>query len=138
MLRSVRLAFPLVLLAAALAAGCAARPAFRPAPAPTAGGSGSPGSAAVVGVELAEFTITPRTITVRAGVVRFRITNQGGIDHDFQIPQVEAHHGHAQHLLGPGESRTLEYRLSPGTYEVVCTVPGHREAGMNAVLDVDS
>ncbi|MGH2373310.1 MAG: plastocyanin/azurin family copper-binding protein, partial [bacterium] len=38
----------------------------------------------------------------------------------------------------PGKSKTIEVDLKPGRYQVVCTVPGHREAGMTLTLEVTS
>lgn len=122
----------LLILMTALLAGCSPRSA-----APPASPSPQPGATVqVVTVTLRDFAIEPRAITVKPGRVGFRITNQGAIEHDFHIPAVEKGHAHAQHLVKPGGTRTLEYDLRPGTYEVVCTIPGHREAGMIAALEV--
>lgn len=125
------LSLVLILMTAVLA-GCSPRSAAPPAaPSPTPAAT-----VQTVIVTLRDFTIEPRTIKVTPGRVGFRITNQGAIDHDFHIPAVEKGHAHAEHVVKPGETRTLEYDLKPGTYEVVCTIPGHREAGMTAALDV--
>ena len=35
-----------------------------------------------------------------------------------------------------GGSRTLTLKLKPGTYKFFCTVPGHRQAGMEGTLTV--
>jgi nitrite reductase (NO-forming) len=125
-------------VAAVLAGGCAHR-AEGPGPQPTTHPSAGPRGARqapTITVVLADFTIDPRVLRARAGRVTFEITNRGAIDHDFQIPDLEAHHGHEQHLFKPGETRKLEYDLTPGTHQVVCTIPGHREAGMTATLAV--
>lgn len=87
-------------------------------------------------VTLRDFVIEPAVIRVKPGRVAFRITNQGAIEHDFHLPDVEKHRAHEQHLVRPGQTRTLEYDLKPGRYEVICTIPGHREAGMTAVVEV--
>ena len=131
---------PLVILvAAAVAAGCASPSAAPPPPAPASQAPGADAPrAAVIGVTLADFAITPKTITVPAGRVRFDVVNRGVVEHDFHIPALEGRHAHAQRLLAPGERRTFAYAVRPGTYEVVCTIPGHREAGMVAVLEVGS
>lgn len=90
----------------------------------------------VIPVTLGDHTIQPRMYKLKAGKVTFQVTNKGTVDRDFQIPTLETHHGHEQHLLRPGETRALEYDLKPGTHEVVCTLPGHREAGMVGSLEV--
>jgi uncharacterized cupredoxin-like copper-binding protein len=126
-----------VLAAAAVAAGCASRSADLPAPASPAPGAGAPREA-VIEVTLADFAITPKAVAVPAGPVRFEVVNRGVVEHDFHIPALEGRHAHAQRLLKPGERRTFAYTVRPGTYEVVCTIPGHREAGMVASLEVGS
>ena len=117
-----------VLLLISVFSGCAAR-SGKPSPQPTA-------AAVVIPVTLGDFTIQPRMYKLKAGKVKFQVTNSGAVDHDFQIPTLETHHGHEQHLLKPGETKVLEYDLKPGTHEVLCTVPGHREAGMVGSLEV--
>jgi uncharacterized cupredoxin-like copper-binding protein len=122
-----------VLVLAGSLAGCASRTAAPPGP-PTPTPSATPAAANVV--VLRDFSIEPRMIKAKAGPARFQVTNRGAVDHDFQIPAIEEHHGHEQHMLNPGQSKTFAYDLKPGTYDVVCTIPGHREAGMAATLVV--
>jgi uncharacterized cupredoxin-like copper-binding protein len=111
---------------ALVSAACGTKPAGpRPTPA-----------AVVVPVTLGDLAIEPRRLKLKAGKVQFQVTNRGTVDRDFQIPTLETHHGHEQHLLKPGETKTLEYDLTPGTHEVVCTTPGRQEAGMTASLEV--
>ena len=39
----------------------------------------------------------------------------------------------------PGQTRTIRFTIDqPGTYRIVCTVPGHADAGMAGTLVVDS
>jgi uncharacterized cupredoxin-like copper-binding protein len=35
-----------------------------------------------------------------------------------------------------GGSKTLAVTLKPGTYKFYCSVPGHRQAGMEGTLEV--
>jgi uncharacterized cupredoxin-like copper-binding protein len=130
-----RLAWPVVLCVTAAAAACSSPSASPQAPSPPAvdGGAGAPREQ-VITITLADFSITPRTATVAPGRVRFEVINQGVIEHDFHIPALERGHGHEQQLLKPGERKTFTYDAGTGTHEIVCTIPGHREAGMLATL----
>jgi len=90
----------------------------------------SAASAAPVSVTLSEFAITPAAI-VAGGTVN--VTNHGSMAHDFSIVGTDV----ATALLQPGQSASLDVSgLAPGTYEVICTVSGHEEAGMVASLTV--
>lgn len=40
-------------------------------------------------------------------------------------------------VVGQGGTSTLQADLKPGTYEFLCTVPGHEEGGMKGELTVD-
>ncbi|MFL5941360.1 MAG: plastocyanin/azurin family copper-binding protein [Gaiellaceae bacterium] len=39
-------------------------------------------------------------------------------------------------MLDAGESKTLTVDLKPGTYDLYCSVPGHKQAGMDLKLTV--
>lgn len=120
-----------VLLISAFVAGCAPRGAAT-TPTPPA----QAGQESVVQVTLREFEFEPRPLRVKAGTVRFRLVNRGAVEHDFAIPSLEGHGDHEQHLVRPGQSRDVELDLKPGTYEAVCTIPGHKEAGMVVQVEV--
>lgn len=91
-----------------------------------------------VTVILREFEFEPRPLKVKAGKVRFLLINRGSVDHDFHIPSVTSAMEHERDLVTPGRNKVLEVELKPGIYEVVCTVPGHKEAGMIVRLEVSS
>lgn len=42
----------------------------------------------------------------------------------------------AGQVVGPGGTSTVSASLKPGTYKFFCTVPGHRQAGMEGTLTV--
>ena len=120
---------------AGLLAGCASRSSGPGGQAP------SPAldeQAPVVGVVMREFEFEPRPLKAKAGVVRFQLMNRGTVEHDFAIPALAAHEEHERHLLKPGETRVVEVELKPGTYEAICTIPGHKEAGMVVTIEVSS
>ena len=120
---------------AVLLAGCASRSSGPGGQAPQAGPTdGGP----VVGVVMREFEFEPRPLKAKAGVVRFQLMNRGTVEHDFAIPALAAHEEHERHLLKPGETRVIELELKPGIYEAICTIPGHKEAGMVATIEVSA
>jgi hypothetical protein len=88
-----------------------------------------------VEVGLTEFEITMPS-SVPAGPTTFSITNNGTMEHSFEIEGP----GMEQALAAPlvaGGSATLDLTLEPGTYRVYCPVADHAEArGMETELQV--
>lgn len=110
-----------------------------------------------VTVEMTDFAYSPSSITISAGEpITLTIKNTGNIEHDFVVEKIdattdmlqdsgsEAHHAHGEkqnydlHVsANAGETSVLELTVSePGTYEVFCSVQGHKEAGMIGKLNV--
>jgi nitrite reductase (NO-forming) len=107
-----------------------------------AGGCGddSPGSdlSAVEGpvspkleVHATEMQYDPDEIAVKAGNVQVVLHNDGTVLHDLRIEDqpfvIEA---------GAGQTTTSQITLGAGRYQIFCSIPGHREAGMTGVLEV--
>lgn len=95
------------------------------------------GTAQVVNVVAKEFAFEPKEIKLHAGMTKIVVRNNGAVEHDFEIVGV-AEHGaeHEGKLIQPNEAREVEVELKLGTYQVVCTVAGHKEAGMVAAIVV--
>ena len=71
---------------------------------------------------------TVTTNSVPAGPVRFTVTNNGKVPHNFVI-------GTDQTLvLAAGKSQVLTVTLSPKAYTYICSIVGHAEAGMKGTL----
>lgn len=81
-----------------------------------------------------EFGFEPSEIKVRAGeTVNLTLVNRGMMFHTLTIGRLSF-----EVRANPGESITgaLTAR-EPGRYEIVCTVPGHADAGMRGILAVE-
>jgi uncharacterized cupredoxin-like copper-binding protein len=75
-------------------------------------------------------------LTAKAGVVTIDLMNSSPIEHDVALSKGSKALG--QTPIFSGGSKKLTLMLSPGTYSFFCTVPGHRQAGMEGVLTVTS
>jgi uncharacterized cupredoxin-like copper-binding protein len=78
-----------------------------------------------------EMAYEPDAIAVEAGDVEVVLHNAGTILHDLRVEDqpfiLEAK---------AGETTTSDVTLEPGRYELFCSLPGHREAGMTGVVEV--
>jgi uncharacterized cupredoxin-like copper-binding protein len=90
-----------------------------------------------------EFRFELSKTSVTVGKVAFKVVNKGLIPHTFKIcSSAKGGRGNAcagvgTSLLSPGQSVTLSYTFGArGTYEYLCTVPGHAAAGMKGDLNV--
>jgi uncharacterized cupredoxin-like copper-binding protein len=77
-----------------------------------------------------EFKITLSKKTIVKGVTTFKVTNKGGVSHDFKIA------GKKTPSLRVGKAATLKATLKAGKYPFLCTLPGHAAAGMKGTLTV--
>jgi uncharacterized cupredoxin-like copper-binding protein len=92
------------------------------------------GEAQAVDVVEDEFSIKLPGENLEPGPHAFDVVNEGRTDHDLAIngPRVKK----KTPLIKPGDSAKLEVELVKGSYRLVCTVPGHEQAGMATVIDV--
>lgn len=99
------------------------------------GGGGSDSASAAAGpvaVGLSEFAITPSSIVVPKGG-SLNVTNNGTVAHNIEITGT----GIKSPDIAPGSSEVVDVSsLEPGTYEVFCAIPGHKDSGMTATLTV--
>lgn len=92
-------------------------------------GGGAP--AGPVTVSLSEWKIEPTTITAKSGPLTFQIKNTGNLEHNFVIVG-----GERSKTVTAKDATTLDLTLKPGSYTVICDLPGHKEAGMTGRLEV--
>ena len=94
--------------------------------------SSGAGVVATPEVSLTEFKITPASITVAGGSID--VKNDGATPHNLAI---EGQDGLTTPDLQAGESGSLDVAtLAPGTYTMLCTIPGHSTAGMTGTVEV--
>jgi plastocyanin len=97
----------------------------------------SAGSAAAVDFEAAPsgLAYTSDTATAKAGAVTVDFTNPQPLAHDVAIENAGGKTVGKTELVTEGSGSAV-VNLKPGEYTFYCTVPGHREAGMEGTLTV--
>lgn len=90
-----------------------------------------------------EFGFQLSTKAVKVGSVTFNVTNAGNIPHAFKVcasnqgGTANACAGKGTAMISPGASATLAVTFTkPGSYEYLCTVPGHAASGQKGLLKV--
>jgi plastocyanin len=78
---------------------------------------------------------TTTEATAKAGKVTVDFNNPQGLTHDVAIESSSGEEVGKTELIAEGSDSTT-VNLKPGTYTFYCTVPGHREAGMEGTLTV--
>jgi uncharacterized cupredoxin-like copper-binding protein len=152
-------------LAAAGCGSSGSRSATSPSTAPGSSSSSAPTTATTVAAPAAttvavtekDFAITPSVTTVPGGLVDFVVTNSGPSEHEFLVFQSDL--GPDQLPLGAdgrvdegsdkvtkafdsganiptGQTKTFHAALVPGSYVLVCNLPGHYKAGMHTAFTV--
>lgn len=98
---------------------------------------GSTGSAAALAIEAAPsgLVYTSDTATAKAGKVTVDFTNPQALTHDVAIEDAGGKTVGKTELVSESSSSAV-VDLKPGAYTFYCTVPGHREAGMEGTLTV--
>jgi len=78
---------------------------------------------------------TTTNATTSAGEVTVEFNNPQALTHDVAIEDSSGEEVGKTDLVADGTAATT-VNLKPGTYTFFCTVPGHREAGMEGTLTV--
>lgn len=105
---------------------------------------------ASISADLTDFQFTPKSWEVPAGSeVTLTLTNNGTVEHEWvlfekgyevSMPFDDNDEGHIywEGEVEAGESETFTFTApsDPGTYQIVCGIPGHIESGMTGTLTV--
>jgi plastocyanin len=99
----------------------------------------SPAASAVTTLKLAanpagQLAYDTKQLSAKAGSVTIDFSNASPVEHDVAIAKGTSVVG--QTPVFTGGAKTLKITLKPGTYTFYCTVPGHRQAGMEGTLTV--
>jgi len=101
-----------------------------------AGGGGGAASGKTIDVTLKDFSIAvASTGSLAPGTYTFRVTNNGPSSHNLTIngPGVS---GKATPTFAAGGSQDLTVTLQNGSYDLFCSVPSHKQLGMDTHLTV--
>lgn len=74
--------------------------------------------------------------TSKAGKVEVHLTNESAVPHDVAIEDEGGKEVGKTEVIAEDEDSTT-VNLKPGEYTFYCSVPGHREAGMEGTLTVE-
>ncbi len=83
-----------------------------------------------------ELAYTTTEASAKAGLMTIEFNNPQGLTHDVAIEDSNGKQIGKTDLIANEKTSTL-IDLKPGTYTYYCTVPGHREAGMEGTLTVE-
>lgn len=106
-------------------------------PAPSSGSSSS-GGTRTINITATDFKYNPADLTFKAGEkVKLNLTDKGAVDHTWvltdssgkELVKIEA-------KVGQTASQEFTAPTTPGTYPIVCDIPGHKEAGMTGKATV--
>jgi uncharacterized cupredoxin-like copper-binding protein len=105
------------------------------APSTTESTTTAPAAPKSVPVSEVEFKIELPSTTLSPGTYTFNLTNKGQVGHDlvFNGPGVD---NEKTPVIDPGKTAKLSVDLKSGTYDVYCSVPGHKQAGMDVKVKV--
>jgi uncharacterized cupredoxin-like copper-binding protein len=98
----------------------------------------------VIAGKPSEFGFKLSKKTAKRGVITFKISNGGNLPHDFKFCSKRTSNdvantctGRSSKTINPGQSTTLRVTvLLAGTYEYLCTIPGHAAGGMKGLFKV--
>jgi plastocyanin len=108
------------------------------APATTAAAGGGGGAASTVDISTpggSTLAYDQKSVSAKAGSVTINFDNKEALQHDVAVADSSGKVlGQTDLVSSSTANATVD--LQPGTYTFYCTVPGHKEAGMEGTLTV--
>jgi plastocyanin len=102
---------------------------------PAAGGGGGGSTVNISTPSGSTLAYNQKSVSANAGNVSIDFNNAQPLQHDVTVADSSGKVLGATSLVSSG-SATATVNLQPGTYTFYCSVPGHREAGMQGTLTV--
>lgn len=81
-----------------------------------------------------EYSITPATVTTKAGKYTIDVSNVGQFPHDLHIATSDGSELGSTPVIKAGQTGSFTVTLPAGTYTIWCAVDAHRSLGMQASL----
>jgi uncharacterized cupredoxin-like copper-binding protein len=99
----------------------------------------SPAAAATTSLQLAaspegQLSYDTKQLSAKAGKVTITMANMSPLEHNVTVALGSTVEGATPTFKGG--SKILTLNLKPGTYTFYCSVPGHRQGGMEGTLTV--
>jgi plastocyanin len=107
-------------------------------PATTTGGGGGGGGASTVDISTpsgTDLAFDQSDVSAKAGSVTIDFDNRQAVPHDVTVEDSSGQELGATDLIS-SSTTTATIDVQPGNYTFFCSVPGHREAGMEGTLTV--
>jgi plastocyanin len=95
----------------------------------------SSGGGETIAIGESEYKLDPADPTAKAGTVTFDLTNDGQTEHNLEVEGngIEEE----SETIAAGDSTSFSVDLEPGTYEIYCSIDGHKDLGMEGELTVN-
>lgn len=94
-----------------------------------------PGGTVQLAASATDIAYDTTSLKSKPGKVTIEFTNPAPLEHDVAIESESGAQLADSELIAEGKT-SASAELAPGTYTFYCTVPGHREAGMEGTLVV--
>lgn len=102
------------------------------------GGDDNGNGGSDVDMEMGEMYFDPDTVSADAGSsVTINLENAGSQLHDFTIDDLDGERVHVEVPAGEEDSVTLDIPDDAEDIEFYCTIPGHRDTGMEGTITVN-
>jgi plastocyanin len=109
--------------------------AATPATTTAAGGGGGGSTVDISTPSGSTLAFDQKDVSAKAGSVTIDFDNKQSLSHDVKVEDSSGQELGGTDLVSSGTANAT-VDLQPGTYTFFCSVPGHREAGMEGTLTV--